>query len=87
MKALPTDDGHIAYCKGCEQHHLIPNTWKFNGNLERPTFSPSLLIQYHNDTKKIDYTCHSFIVNGQWQYCSDSTHALAGKTVDMEDVE
>lgn len=27
--------------------------------------------------------CHSFIVNGQWQFLGDCAHALAGQTVPM----
>jgi hypothetical protein len=92
LKVLAVEDGYLAYCSGCKQSHLIPSRWQFNGNLEKPTFSPSLLIRYHrtildehdNEINGIDYTCHSFIVDGKWQYCSDSTHALAGQTVEME---
>ena len=87
MKVLPVDDGHVAYCLGCEQSHLIPLNWQFNGDLEKPTFTPSLLIHYHNGRKNIDYTCHSFITDGKWKYCSDSTHELAGQTVEMEDYD
>jgi hypothetical protein len=91
MKVLPVDDGHHAYCSGCKQDHLIPNTWQFNGNLEKPTFSPSLLIRYQNynhvQDKDISFVCHSFITDGEWRYCSDSTHELAGQTVEMEEYE
>lgn len=95
LKVLAVEDGHLAYCSGCKQSHLIPSRWRFNGSLEKPTFSPSLLIRYlkvvldegDNEIAQIDYTCHSFIVDGKWQYCSDSTHALAGQTVQMEDVD
>lgn len=31
--------------------------------------------------------CHSFITNGKIQFLNDCTHKLAGKTVDMLDVE
>ena len=30
--------------------------------------------------------CHSFVRNGKIQYLNDCTHALAGKTVDMEEI-
>lgn len=88
MKVLPVEDGHIAFCNGCEQSHLIPTKWQFNGDLEKPTFSPSLLINIEfTDPSKPNHTCHSFIAEGQWRYCNDSTHALSGQTVDMEDIE
>jgi hypothetical protein len=43
------------YCEGCqEEHHVWVNgysneitssTWQWNGSLDNPTFSPSLLIR------------------------------------------
>ena len=87
MKVLPVDDGHVAYCLGCEQSHLIPLNWQFNGDRDNPTFTPSLLIRYYHEPRKRDYICHSFITNGKWKYCGDSTHELAGQTVDMEDCD
>lgn len=38
-------------CPGCGGHHVLPTTpghgaqWSWNGNLERPTFSPSVLVR------------------------------------------
>jgi hypothetical protein len=29
------------------------------------------------------YVCHSFVTDGRIAFCSDSTHALAGQTVDL----
>lgn len=31
--------------------------------------------------------CHSFVRGGKIQYLNDCTHELAGKTVDLEDIE
>jgi hypothetical protein len=88
LKVLAVEDGYLAYCSGCKQSHLIPSRWQFNGNLEKPTFSPSLLINIEfTDPNKPKHICHSFIVDGKWQYCSDSTHELAGQTVEMEDAD
>jgi hypothetical protein len=34
------------WCPGCDQAHGInTNIWTWNGDLERPTFSPSVLVQ------------------------------------------
>jgi hypothetical protein len=35
--------GHAHWCEGCGQFHVIPGSWKFDGNLAEPTFSPSVL--------------------------------------------
>ncbi len=33
------------WCPGCKELHVVGPGWKFNGNYERPTFAPSILIQ------------------------------------------
>jgi len=74
------------YCPGCEVAHAIPvekpnpangAVWRFNGDMERPTFSPSLhLVGF----------CHSFVTDGRIQFLNDCSHALAGQTVDLPDM-
>ena len=84
-------DGRNNYlfdCPGCGSIHQVHHggfdmNWKFDGNKEFPTFSPSLLVIYGNGNTK----CHSFIKAGRIQFCSDSTHDLAGKTVDIPEWE
>ena len=63
--------------------------WKFDGNLEAPTFSPSLLIYEgrHPNGDLGHPRCHLFVRAGKIQYCGDCGHDLAGQTVDMADVE
>lgn len=88
MKLQPvTRDGttiaYVFYCPGCETPHqymVDPGgklCWKFNGDLERSTFSPSLLMTSPGRR------CHLFVRDGQIQYCGDCHHDLAGKTVDV----
>lgn len=72
----------IFYCPGCGEHHGPNDSWCFNGDTERPTFSPSILVQGGNE--RGDTRCHMFVRDGQIQYLSDCTHALAGTTVPME---
>lgn len=84
------DDGYMAlkgrtllhWCPGCESLHVInvekPNhcnaVWTWDGNIEAPTFNPSINIVGH---------CHYFIRGGRIEFCADSKHALAGQTVDL----
>lgn len=90
--------GFTFFCPGCEERHQIntsPNLqWEFNGDLEKPTFSPSYLTwndpnpnadPKHDPTGKYrnGFRCHSFIKDGMIQYLNDCTHKLAGKTVEM----
>lgn len=90
-------------CPGCGcQHELYTKMplsngakWSFNGDFDKPTFSPSLLIRtgkYVNpdfDDEGIpglSVRCHSFIRDGRIQFLSDCTHALAGKTVELPEI-
>lgn len=48
---LTTDGMLLFYCPGCKRYHGIytdkdrPVHWDFNGNFEKPTFSPSILVK------------------------------------------
>lgn len=96
MKAEPVKDfneeivGYVVECKACGWAHMIyttgPVQWSFNGDVEKPTFSPSLMVNGDLSNKSVP-RCHSFIRDGKWQYLNDCTHDMAGKTVDMVDVE
>ncbi len=33
--------GYSHWCPGCEEMHILPDSWQFDGNLESPTFKPS----------------------------------------------
>lgn len=67
-------------CLACGCGHSL-NGWTFNGNLESPTFSPSLLVTGYLNKENPDGRCHSYITDGKIQYLSDCTHAFAGKTI------
>lgn len=55
--------------------------WSFNGDLEKPTFTPSMLSQSSRTR------CHSFVTNGRIHYLHDCTHRMAGQTIDLPDVD
>jgi len=57
--------------------------WEFNGDVDKPTFSPSILVRHHEWT--VEKVCHSFVRDGKIEFLNDCTHELAGKTVPMED--
>lgn len=76
-------------CPGCGESHAISDSWQFNGDFEKPTFSPSFLTW--NDPNpnarpgkfRDGWRCHSFIKDGKIEFCGDCTHSLAGQTVPM----
>lgn len=77
---------YIFRCRGCQGLHVYGPGWIFNGNLEAPTFMPSLLNTWDFGELKQKKICHLFVKDGQIEYLSDCTHSLAGKTVSMIDV-
>jgi len=53
--------------------------WTWDGNLEAPTLSPSILSKGY-------CLCHSFLRNGIFEFLSDSDHPLAGQSVPIPDL-
>jgi hypothetical protein len=60
--------------------------WSFDGNLEAPTFSPSILVN-PGLPSGAKGRCHSFIRAGRIEFLGDCGHPLAGQTVPMVDVD
>lgn len=98
--------GYMIFCPACRSGHLfnttpnLPNgvggkrpAWAFDGNLEEPTFSPSMLVTTndpshpHHQPRAAFSRCHSFVTAGKIQFQRDCTHPLAGTTVDLPDWE
>ena len=67
------------WCPGCDDVHRITDAWGWNGSETAPTFTPSILQT--GGSRGI--RCHSFLVDGVWQFLGDSTHAMAGQHVPM----
>lgn len=78
-------------CPGCGILHAPPVTgpraWGFNHDLLRPTLTPSLLVRWTEGPEHTPRVCHSHVRDGQIEFLSDCTHALAGKTVPLAPVE
>lgn len=83
-------------CPGCESDekhhgtglHMLPvnsiiktPSWDWDGNLEVPTLSPSILTG-----KGTGFICHSFLKAGVFQFLTDSTHPLSGQVVPIPDL-
>ena len=89
--AKSEDDRLFFECPGCQMVHGISHgpgpgpRWGWNGNIERPTFTPSVLVRYRWSDG--DRVCHSFVTDGRIQFIGDCTHELASQTVDLPDWE
>lgn len=80
--------GHLVECPACGFGHLFEvNRWTFNGDEERPTFSPSMLVHPNPNANPPSPLCHSFVRDGRIEFLSDCTHALAGQTVDLQELD
>lgn len=86
---VPCGRGLWVWCPGCDEAHrprvvgedgsLPPGPcWEWDGNVEAPTISPSLLTASVRGRR-----CHSFIRAGVWEFLPDCGHALAGQQVPM----
>lgn len=89
----------LFWCPGCDKPHAIStNLWGFDGNYERPTFTPSVLVApvpclinedlelpelVAPENKSMTPNCHSFVRGGRIEFLSDCTHSLAGQTADL----
>lgn len=102
-----SSNAHLSFmCQGCGLEHTVrvldPQKWTFNGNLEKPTLSPSVLVRsghfapHHKQGSKCwcdrpdsgfsCQVCHSFVRDGKIQYLNDCSHELAGQTVDLPEM-
>lgn len=79
-------------CPGCGNGHFVTvngtlnesgASWDWNGSLDAPTFSPSLLVNGHIPTSR----CHSFVRDGKIQFLDDCYHEMKGQTVEMIDMK
>lgn len=81
-------DRLMFWCPGCDAAHAVhigsrPGPrWSYNGNPNKPTFTPSILVNPGGETPGIP-VCHSFVTDGRIQFLSDCTHHLAGQAVDI----
>lgn len=99
MKIAPsTKSTWKFWCPGCDSAHVVNDSWQVD--VEIATISPSVLVHSRQKLISEDLSgdaltapenvtatprCHSFVTNGQIQYLGDSTHALAGQTVEVPD--
>jgi len=92
MKLRRARNGNDAYrvfrCPGCDDIHMVKvngeGSWSWNGDEEKPTIKPSILATRPGLP---EYRCHSFVTDGKIQFLNDCSHALAGQTVDIPDLE
>lgn len=85
--------GLMFWCPGCASAHQVrvgegPGPrWGFNGDYDKPTFTPSVLVSYNGPDAGQNGAppaiCHSFVRDGQIQFLGDCTHGLSGQTMPL----
>lgn len=93
--------GYMIFCPACKcGHQFHTGRWSFNGDIEKPTFKPSMLVRgvvpltdeecdrvmAGEEINPIPLVCHSFVTNGSIQFLSDCSHGMKGQTVDLPEV-
>jgi hypothetical protein len=91
---IETSTGYMIRCKACNWHEFPKAgrpgaSWTFNGDIHRPTFSPSMneLLNGegpHHNADLPTRRCHFIVSDGEIQYCGDCTHELCGQTMPLE---
>lgn len=93
--------GYLHCCPACHDTHQLPDTWAFNGNVEKPSFSPSFkhggVMKVTRDdgtwywlcdadANPIPRVCHYVLTDGVLNFCNDCTHSMGGQAVPLPDL-
>jgi Family of unknown function (DUF6527) len=90
---------YFHWCPGCNELHALSDGWTFDGNLDRPTFTPSFKQEgfqeitvngvwtgeWQRDSagKPLPFLCHYVLTAGVLHFQNDCSHALAGQAVPL----
>jgi len=89
MAIIKVEDDKLEFwCTGCGAYHSVPlvgdDPWFFDGDYERPTILPSLVLHRVTETGKVVNTCHLCLTGGILYYLSDSEHRMRGQNIPLE---
>jgi hypothetical protein len=94
LRSAALGDGEPAlsfWCPGCKKPHMLRvggerrPQWEWNGDVDRPTFNPSVLVTWDEGEPPQRKVCHSFVREGRIEFLSDCTHVLAAVSMDLPD--
>lgn len=79
-------------CPACNCTHVFDSRWSFNGDVEKPTFRPSMLEKigpFPEGSKRAGQiqVCHSYVTDGNIQFLGDCTHKYANQTLPLPDTD
>lgn len=79
-------------CPGCktdfvwDQLHTVNESWGFNGDVDRPTLTSSVMVQGvrpNAEGKPAPWICHANITDGKLHFHQDCSHALVGQVIEL----
>lgn len=56
----PPHKTYLFWCPGCDTAHGPNDTWQFNGDVNKPTLSPSVLVNQGRRTPAVTYAIRLF---------------------------
>ena len=79
------------FCPACKSLHTFnvnkqrPNgaRWSWDGNIDKPTFTPSMNIRLGPLLGGKMLICHYTLIKGVIKYMNDCTHKMRGQIVDL----
>ena len=98
LKGNPNAAIYLHWCQGCGHGHTYPtghanskHNWGFNGNFEKPSFTPSMLFfvpagRYGDPDMPQRTICHYFVTDGEIRYCKDSPHKFSGQNLSLQPI-
>lgn len=91
VQSIKDQDGNHSkwyfICPACGFGHWFDDRWSFNGDVDQPTFKPSLLLQTQWGKEKKEVRCHSYVTDGQIRFLNDCSHDMAGKTIELPEIQ
>jgi hypothetical protein len=91
---MTDDENHSGLHMLTVRGHSPGPRWDWDGNLEAPTLSPSILTRSDHKRRRVDgelvdagpFVCHSFLRAGVFEFLGDCTHPLANQHVPIPDL-
>ena len=87
--------GYYFDCPGCKLGHTLIvrpygddslPVWKFNGDMDSPTFRPGIRLKRASPDGKEIVSCNLFVTDGRLYFWNDCSHDLAGLSIEMQSV-
>lgn len=80
LNLLPVNTSKLIFMVPVDVSKMKRAVWEWDGDLEAPTLSPSILSKIGGEV------CHSFLKDGVFEFLPDCTHEFSGQNVPLPDL-